>query len=57
MLELALWFALLGLAGTLPILASAKQAGHYLVPAVPLFAVAGALFLGPTVGEAIDRNR
>jgi hypothetical protein len=55
MLELALWFALLGLAGTLPILASAKQAGHYLVPAVPLFAVAGALFIGPTVGEAIDR--
>jgi 4-amino-4-deoxy-L-arabinose transferase-like glycosyltransferase len=31
---------ILGLAGTLPILASAKQAGHYLVPAVPLYACA-----------------
>jgi len=55
MLERALLFFLLGLAGTLPILASAKQAGHYLVPAVPLFAVAAALFIGPTVGEGIDR--
>jgi len=44
-----------GLAGTLPILASAKQAGHYLVPAVPLFAIAAALALGPTAMIAAQR--
>jgi hypothetical protein len=46
---------LVGLAGTLPILASAKQAGHYLVPAVPLFALAAALALGPTAMIAAKR--
>jgi 4-amino-4-deoxy-L-arabinose transferase-like glycosyltransferase len=48
-------FVLLGLAGTLPILASAKQAGHYLVPAVSLYAMAGALVLAPTVTVFTER--
>ncbi|MEO8259806.1 MAG: hypothetical protein ABI868_20845 [Acidobacteriota bacterium] len=39
----------LGLAGTLPIVASVKQAGHYLVPAVPLYALAAATAFAPTV--------
>jgi 4-amino-4-deoxy-L-arabinose transferase-like glycosyltransferase len=41
-------FTMLGLAATLPILASAKQAGHYLVPAVPLYVLAAAVALAPT---------
>jgi 4-amino-4-deoxy-L-arabinose transferase-like glycosyltransferase len=48
-------FLVLGLAGTLPILASAKQAGHYLVPAVPLYACAAAALLAPTAVVAANR--
>jgi 4-amino-4-deoxy-L-arabinose transferase-like glycosyltransferase len=45
----------LGLAGTLPIVASVKQAGHYLVPAVPLYALAAASLFAPTVAAASAR--
>jgi 4-amino-4-deoxy-L-arabinose transferase-like glycosyltransferase len=48
-------FVLLGLAGTLPILASAKQAGHYLVPAVPLYVLAAAVAFAPSVAVFADR--
>lgn len=51
----ALLFLVLGLAGTLPILVSAKQAGHYVVPAVPMFALASAIVLAPTVRAFVDR--
>jgi hypothetical protein len=43
----------LGLAGTLPILLSSKQTGHYLVPAVPCFAIAAAMLAAPTVAAAL----
>jgi hypothetical protein len=46
---------LLGLAGTLPMLASVKQAGHYLVPAVPLYALAAASLFAPTVAAVSAR--
>ena len=46
---------LLGLAGTLPIVASVKQAGHYLVPAVPLYALAAASLFAPTVAAVSER--
>jgi hypothetical protein len=46
---------LLGLAGTLPIAVSAKQAGHYLVPAVPFFALAAARVIAPTLAVVADR--
>jgi 4-amino-4-deoxy-L-arabinose transferase-like glycosyltransferase len=46
---------LLGLAGTLPIALSAKQAGHYLVPAVPLYALAAARVIAPTLAVVADR--
>ena len=52
----ALLFLMVGLSGTLPILASAKQAGHYLVPAVPVYAIAAALIVGPTVAAAVQRS-
>jgi 4-amino-4-deoxy-L-arabinose transferase-like glycosyltransferase len=48
-------FLLLGLAGSLPIVVSAKQAGHYLVPAVPLFALAAARVIAPTLAAAAAR--
>jgi 4-amino-4-deoxy-L-arabinose transferase-like glycosyltransferase len=46
---------LLGLAGTLPIAVSAKQAGHYLVPAVPFFGLAAARVVAPTLEVVADR--
>jgi 4-amino-4-deoxy-L-arabinose transferase-like glycosyltransferase len=46
----------LGLAGSLPILVSAKQSGHYLVPAIPLFAVGTAAWLAPTVATLLQRR-
>jgi 4-amino-4-deoxy-L-arabinose transferase-like glycosyltransferase len=45
----------LGLAGTLPILVSSKQMGHYLVPAVPFFALAAASLIYPTVARLVER--
>ena len=45
---------LLGLAGSLPIAASVKQAGHYIVPAIPFFALAAAVALAPTVTATIN---
>ena len=48
-------FLLLGLAGTLPILASAKQTGHYLVPAVPFLALSAACLLAPTTTHLVER--
>jgi 4-amino-4-deoxy-L-arabinose transferase-like glycosyltransferase len=51
----ATWLLGLGVAGTLPILASAKQAGHYLVPALPLYAIAAAGVLVSTVAVVVTR--
>ena len=48
-------FLLLALAGTLPIVASPKQAGHYLVPAVPFYALAAASLLVDTLRVGIER--
>ena len=52
---LALAFIALGLAGTLPILASTKQAGHYLVPAVPFYAIGVATMLTGALSNAAER--
>ena len=46
---------MLGLAGTLPILISTKQMGHYLVPAVPLHALAASCLVFPTVAPAAEK--
>lgn len=53
--SLALAFIALGLAGTLPILASAKQAGHYLVPAVPFYAIGVAGLIIGSLPDAAER--
>jgi 4-amino-4-deoxy-L-arabinose transferase-like glycosyltransferase len=52
-LRRALALFAIGLAGTLPILVSSKQAGHYLVPAVPLFALAAANLGAPAVAGLV----
>ena len=57
--ERAAVFILIGLAGTLPIVISPKQTGHYLMPAVPFYAIGAAVLLAPTVdafASAISRR-
>jgi 4-amino-4-deoxy-L-arabinose transferase-like glycosyltransferase len=53
--QVVLAFTLIGLAGTLPILASPKQSGHYLMPAVPFFAIAAGALMLPTACELARR--
>jgi hypothetical protein len=48
-------FLLLGLCGTLPILISPKQTGHYLMPAVPFYSIAAGTALSPTVARLRKR--
>ena len=48
-------FALIGLAGTLPMLISPKQTGHYLMPAVPFYAMAAAVIAAPAVSPLVAR--
>jgi 4-amino-4-deoxy-L-arabinose transferase-like glycosyltransferase len=40
-------FIVIGLAGTLPIAISPKQTGHYLMPAVPFYAIGAAALIAP----------
>jgi hypothetical protein len=44
-------FMLLGLCGTLPILVSPKQTGHYLMPAVPFYAISIGALVASTAGR------
>jgi hypothetical protein len=53
--RLAIAFTLIGLTGTLPILVSPKQTGHYLMPAVPFFAIGAAAFVAETT-SALERR-
>src|SRR5581483_446665 len=45
----------LGAAGSLPIVVSPKQAGHYVVPSVPPYAIAAGLLTAPTLIGALRR--
>jgi len=47
--QVAIAFTLIGLAGTLPMLVSPKQTGHYLMPAVPFYAIGAAAFVARTM--------
>jgi 4-amino-4-deoxy-L-arabinose transferase-like glycosyltransferase len=51
----ALFFLLVGLAGTLPLAISPKQAGYYMVPAVPFYALAAASLAVPTAARLAAR--
>ncbi len=44
-----------GLSGTLPIMISRKQTGHYLVPAVAFFALGAASYVAPMALAAVER--
>jgi len=55
--SVAVAFTLLGLCGTLPILVSPKQTGHYLMPAVPFYAIGAAAFVAPTAADLLNRLR
>ena len=48
-----LFFFLLGLSASLPLLISIKQAGYYLLPSVPLFSIAIGILLAPTTSRLI----
>src|SRR3989442_13693984 len=55
--QVAIVFTLIGLCGTLPILVSPKQTGHYLMPAVPFYAIGAAAFVAPTAADLLNRLR
>jgi len=53
--RIAIAFMAIGLSGTLPMLVSPKQAGHYLMPAVPVYAIGTAALAAETTG-ALQRR-
>ncbi|OLE83362.1 MAG: hypothetical protein AUF76_06620 [Acidobacteria bacterium 13_1_20CM_2_65_9] len=53
--QVAIVFTLIGLAGTLPMLVSPKQTGHYLMPAVPFYAIGAAALVAETVDTLARR--
>ena len=53
----AWFFIALALAGSIPMLASARIAGHYLVPSIPFYALGFAGIAQPLAGPLLDRRR
>src|SRR3989442_11261033 len=53
--QVAIVFTLIGLAGTLPMLVSPKQTGHYLMPAVPFYAIGAPALVAATVDTLARR--
>lgn len=47
----ALFFLLVALSASLPIVISPKQSGFYVLPSLPLFALAAALFIAPAINS------
>jgi hypothetical protein len=54
---LATAWVLAGLAASVPLLISPKQSGHYLLPSIPMFALAAAAFVGPTVRAVLAESK
>lgn len=50
-----LLFLLLGLAATLPLIASARQSGMYVIPSLPMFALAAGYVCLPAVGRWLEK--
>lgn len=50
-----LWFILIGLSGSLPLMVTLEQRGFYLVTALPYFAIAFALLLAPRLSNLFTR--
>lgn len=53
--SMGVFFLLVGLSASLPILASIKQRSFYLLPAFPFFSLAAGVFLWPYVENALSR--
>jgi hypothetical protein len=53
--SVAIAFMLLALCGTLPILVSPKQTGHYLMPAVPFYAISVSALVSAIIGDSCRR--
>ncbi len=49
----AWWLVLIGLSGTLPLMSTLEQRGFYLVTALPLFALAGAILVANPIANLI----
>ncbi len=47
--KVSVFFLLLGLSGSLPIMISLKQAGYYLIPSIPFFSIAIAIWATPAL--------
>jgi len=54
--QIAVVFTLIGLSGTLPMLISPKQTGHYLMPAVPFYAIGCAAIAAGTARSLLGRT-
>ena len=53
--QIALWFFLVALSGTLPLMLTLEQSGFYFVPALPYFAMGFATLLSPFVSKLIEQ--
>ncbi|GAB4488075.1 MAG: hypothetical protein OHK0019_03920 [Saprospiraceae bacterium] len=49
----SLLFLLLGFCGTLPLIASARQSGMYIIPSLPIFALAAGYFCLPSLHDRL----
>ncbi len=50
-----LWFVLIGLSGSMPLMVTLEQRGFYLVTALPYFAIAFALLLAPRLANLFGK--
>ncbi len=50
-----LLFLLLGLSATLPLIASARQSGMYIIPGLPMFALAAGYFCVPSMHRLLEQ--
>jgi len=53
--RISIWFLLIGLSGTLPLLLTIEQSGYYLVTAMPYYAIGFAVFFTPAVSALIEQ--
>jgi 4-amino-4-deoxy-L-arabinose transferase-like glycosyltransferase len=53
-LKWALFLVMVGLSASLPLTISLKQSRYYLVPSFPYFALAGAVFIAPYLGQWVN---
>lgn len=55
--QIILWFILIGLSGSLPLMITLEQRGFYLVTTLPFFALAIAMWAAPGLSVAVSKIR